>query len=500
MSSAAKLCFLAALVACLTLLVASTFLTPVSNDAGAYLTIADGWLAGKLPYRDLFDHKTPGVYALYALLLGISGRAQLAVQLAQLTGQALTAALAAWIAWRQWSALAGALAGLLLLYGSAAFAGLHLTTEAWVALCIAAGLGVLLAPRNGPLAWQRWFLAGLAVGFSALFKQTGLLTLAAFGGWAWLGGGGWRAVLSRWCWLAAGCLTPIAGAALYFAAHGALDDLWRDAILINLTSYPRLAYRTLLRGNFVNLRAFPLLWLGLLLALVFARPRFRRSSPPDAPALLWLTLASGLLPLLHRSYGHYVLQALPAAAILSGAGLAGGWSWLVERLRPASQRNADATQPDAAESRPTRLPRALSTAVLAMVLLAVVALALIDLPRWPGYLAYTNRLVQTQAQVAAAIQEVSRPDEPILVLSDSPQLYFLSQRQPPTRWQYLLPVNFTPENEAELAALVESGTVRTVITDIQTLPWHDRLTQLVDAQCTRLQAFDDRFFLYNCRR
>ena len=87
MTFTVKLLLLAALIACLVLITASTFLTPVSNDAGAYLTIADGWLAGKLPYRDLFDHKTPGIYALYALILALSGRSLVAVQLIQLAGQ-----------------------------------------------------------------------------------------------------------------------------------------------------------------------------------------------------------------------------------------------------------------------------------------------------------------------------------------------------------------------------------------------------------------------------
>ena len=118
--------------------------------------------------------------------------------------------------------MAGALAGLLMLYGSAAFSGPHLTTEAWVALCIAAGLAVLLQRQErSPTNWQ-WFAAGLCVGLAALFKQTGLLTLAAFGGWAWLQSDGWRPTLRRWFFLLAGCVLPIAVTAAYFAAHGAL--------------------------------------------------------------------------------------------------------------------------------------------------------------------------------------------------------------------------------------------------------------------------------------
>ncbi len=492
-----KLLLLAALIACLVLLTASTFLTPVSNDAGAYLTIADGWLIGKLPYHDLFDHKTPGIYALYALILAATGRSLTAVQLVQLAGQIACAGLVAWIAWRQWNWLAGALAGVLMLYGSAAFSGPHLTTEAWVAVCIAAALALLLW-RKGvqPAGWQ-WFAAGLAVGLAGLFKQTGLATLLAFGGWAWLQRDGWRGIMRRWLWLLIGCALPLAVTAAYFAANGALDDLWRDAIWVNLTNYPRLSPMTLLRGNLVNLRGFPLLWLGVLVTLIFARPRLRRAFQPDTAALLWLTLLTGLLPLLHRSYGHYVLQALPPATILAGAGLAGGWAWLVGKVTARDDMDAGLRGHDAnhASSRPRRWT---SRVVLAAVIVGVLALALIDLPRWPRYLAYTGDLVRTQDQAATAVERATQPGEPILVVTDSPQIYFLSNRQPPIRWQYLLPINYTPEREAELAGMITNHAVRIVVTDSADQDWHAHLKGAAESSCTLLETFDDRFSLYDC--
>ena len=477
-----KLLLILALVACLVLVTASTFLTPVSNDAGAFLTIADGWLAGKLPYQALFDHKTPGIYALYALILALSGRSLLVVQLVQLAGQIACAGIVAWIARRHWNWLAGALAGLLMLYGSAAFSGPHLTTEAWVAFCIAVALAVLLWHKGMPATWT-WFVAGLWIGLAALFKQTGLFTLAAFAAWAWMQREDWRGALRRWLLLLAGCALPIAVVVAYFAAHGALDDLWRDAVWVNLTNYPRLHPRMLLTGNFVNLRAFPLLWLGVLLTLIFARPRLRRVNQPDAAALLWLTLFTGLLPLVHRTYGHYVLQALPPATILAGAGLAGGWQWLVGKVSPSPNTRTAA-----------------GTMALAVVILAVVALALIDLPRWPRYLAYTGDLVRMQDQAAAAVARVTQPGEPILVVSDSPQIYFLSDRQPPTRWQYLLPVNYTAEREAELTNMITSHAVRIVVTDNGDQSWYPRMESAARNSCTLLESFGKRFSLFDCQQ
>jgi len=363
-----------ALAAALALLAATTFMTPVSNDAGTYLTIADGILAGKLPYRDLFDHKTPGIYYAFAAVLAISQRSLLAVQLTQLLAVVAMAGLVGWLAWRLWGRLAGWLALLLALYGGAAYQGGHLTTEAWVALWTAAALAVLLRRPGQAPTTADWLLAGGLIGLSALFKQTGLLTLAALAVWAVTIQSGWRQVWLRWLALAAGCAAPLALTAVLFAAQGALADLWRDAVWVNLASYPRAAWLALLRGNLVNLRASPLLWLGVLLALFFRPASLRRSAGGHAPTLLWLALLVGLLPLLHRTYGHYVLQALPPAALLAAAGLAELWQRLATRPWPL---------------------RALAVAGL-------LALALIDLRAWPRYLDYTQSLVQQQQAAAAA--------------------------------------------------------------------------------------------------
>ncbi len=333
LSRVSKAIFLVLLVACLVLLVATALLTPVSNDAGAYLTQADGILAGRLPYRDTFDHKTPGTYVLFAAILAATGRSLAAVQLVQALGVVVTAALTALLAWRLWNALAGALAGLLLLYGGSAYAGTHLTTEAWVGLCTAGALLVLLRRPNARLTNVDWLAAGGLVGLSALFKQTGILTLAAFALWAWLTAPGWKVVIHRWLWLLAGCALPLALTAGIFASQGALPDLWRDTVWVNATAYPRQSLSVLVRGNLINLRAFPVLAVGLLTGVLFHPPSLRRQGPRQAETLLWLTLVSGLLPLLHRSYGHYVLQPLPPAAILAGAGLATAWQRLVSRPR-----------------------------------------------------------------------------------------------------------------------------------------------------------------------
>ena len=466
------LSFALALAAALALLAATTFMTPVSNDAGAYLAVADAILAGKLPYRDIFDHKTPGIYYIFAGMLALSGRSLWAVQLAQALAVAAMAGLAGWLGWRLWGRLAGGLALLLALYGGAAYQGGHLTTEAWVALCTAAALAVLLRRPGQAPTTADWLLAGGLTGLSALFKQTGLLTLAALAVWAVTIQGGWRSVWRRWLALAVGCAVPLALTAALFAAQGALADLWRDAVWVNLANYPRAGLSSLLRGNLTNLRAFPLLWLGVWAALFFHPPRLWRSAGGHAPTLLWLTLLAGLLPLSHRAYGHYVLQALPPAALLAAAGLATLWQQLASR--PLPQR--------------------------ALVLAALLAVALLDLPAWPRYLNYTQRLVNQQQAAAMAVQAITQPGESILAISAAAQAYFLSDRPPASRWVYLYPVNHSAQSEAELAGLIQSRAVpAVVVADSEELPWHNRLSSVVEANCVLHESFGPDLHIYNCR-
>jgi 4-amino-4-deoxy-L-arabinose transferase-like glycosyltransferase len=463
--------FVLVLLTALALLAATSVMTPVSNDAGAYLAVADAILAGKLPYRDIFDHKTPGIYYTFAGALALSGRSLWAVQVVQALAVLAMAGLAGWLARRLWSRLAGGLALLLALYGGAAYQGGHLTTEAWVALFTAAALAVLLHRPGRAPSGRAWLAAGVLVGLAALFKQTGLLALPALALWAVSIHGGWRQIARRWLALAAGCAAPLLLTAAFFAVQGALPDLWRDAVWVNLSNYPRASYSALLRVNLANLRAFPLLWLGLLAALILCPPSLRRSAAGHPATLLWLALLAGLLPLLHRFYGHYVLQALPPAAMLAAAGLASLWQRLAGRPWP----------------------------LRALALAALLALALIDLPAWPRYLAYTQRLVERQQAAAEAVQALSQPGQPILAISAASQYYFLSDRPPAARWTYLYPVDYTAGREAELAGLIEQRAVPVVVVDDhEPQPWHARLRSAVEATCTLHSTHGPDLSIYTC--
>ena len=66
---------------------------PVSRDHALFYYIGRGWLHGALPYRDAYDFKPPGIFALNALGIAIFGEHQWAIRLLEV----LSLPLMAWL-------------------------------------------------------------------------------------------------------------------------------------------------------------------------------------------------------------------------------------------------------------------------------------------------------------------------------------------------------------------------------------------------------------------
>ena len=79
-------------------------LYPLCVDQGMFAYIADVWLRGGLPYRDAWDIKPPGIFAIYALAQLVFGRGMVACHLADLLATLLAAGGLYALARRQFSA------------------------------------------------------------------------------------------------------------------------------------------------------------------------------------------------------------------------------------------------------------------------------------------------------------------------------------------------------------------------------------------------------------
>src|SRR5579872_1404675 len=56
----------------------------LDRDEGAFLVIAQAILHGRIPYRDVFDHKSPAIYYLVAAVLALTSRLSLMQQIVAL--------------------------------------------------------------------------------------------------------------------------------------------------------------------------------------------------------------------------------------------------------------------------------------------------------------------------------------------------------------------------------------------------------------------------------
>ncbi|HTA92762.1 MAG TPA: glycosyltransferase family 39 protein [Polyangiaceae bacterium] len=56
------------------------------RDQGIYAVVGDGVLHGKMPYKDLWDFKPPGIFLVYALAQGLFGRAMVSIRIVEVAG------------------------------------------------------------------------------------------------------------------------------------------------------------------------------------------------------------------------------------------------------------------------------------------------------------------------------------------------------------------------------------------------------------------------------
>ena len=436
---------------------------PLERDEGAYATIAARWLAGDALYRDLFDHKPPLVYMVFGMARLLGDEPVRAIRtLATLYLLAGASALFA-LAWRlygRWAALA-ALPVFLAYASSLRFQGLTFNSEAVLAL--PATLGCLLATsamrarRASLLA-----LAGVCVGLAIAAKPVGasllapLLLASLLLGWP-----PWR----RW----AGAGLALGGAALPLLGLGLL--LWRQGALAAayeaLVSYNRLYAVESLAQGWDPLWLWriwaPMLALGLpgLAGLAAAAGWREWRTPAHGIAALWglMLLATALLSL--RSYPHYYLAAVPLLSLWAGAGLAAAGRLIGgARLRPLA----------------LPLGLALLAALLAPPLREIWPLRAQSPEQQIGalYGPDGDKYFGPAAEVAGYVARRGPPGQPIFVWAAEPEIYYLAQRRPATRFVYDYPLDRLPGAREQALGALRAAPPPLIITyhDVRPLGFH----------------------------
>jgi hypothetical protein len=450
---------------------------PLERDEGAYVLIAARWLAGAALYRDLFDHKPPLVYLVYALTPYLSRDPVVAVRALAtsyllLTGAA-TAALAAYLYGRV--VALGALI-LTLAYGSGqAFQGLTFNTEAIMALpSVLACLLTVAGLRSRNL----WLLAlgGVGVGVAIAAKPVGGLLLIPLGLAALLASWPWRRRITALLLAFGGAALPMLLIILYLARQGALPAAYNALVVYNRIY----AAESLSRGW--DVAGLARMWAPMLplaapaaIGLIVTGARFRaflarrRQSAvgsgetvrhqlasgelderrlPRAVAALWgLALLLGALLSL-RAYPHYYLALVPFAAMWAGAAIA----WLGRQV----PNTPAALMVQASLFALLAAPPARSLRELA---------ALEPLEQSSALYGHDGQMFfGAAATVAEYVRQHVPRGQPIFVWAAEPEIYYLARRPPATRFVYDYPLDNLPGARDEVLDTLRASPPLLIIT------------------------------------
>lgn len=396
------------LVPALTLLATLThipsFVRPVWSPDEGYLATQARMLAdGGVLYDTVVDRKPPLLPWLYEAAFSVFGSLSLwPLRVLAIGAHLATALLLVSIARGRWGDRAGAAAGALYLLVS-----IGLSPEDTQAATFEVFMLPSMVAAFRYAERRRWLAAGVATAVCALTKQTGGAVLIPVL-WMLLQDTRRRAV--RWPvalgTVLFGFAIPIAlvaailtkpGGFLFWVVTGSGDYASLDGALLLMVG------RAL--GNAAILAAAGL---GLVLPLV-QRWRVRRRAAaegarPADPGVshgsmtdLWVWLGSAVVAVCtgFHFFGHYYLQLMPPLVLLGvGAVSASALSW-----RPV-----------------------LLYSVVASTVFWCLALA------WPG------QRLDRSAKVATAVAEQTTPKDTMLVWGMHPELYWLADRRPATRY------------------------------------------------------------------
>ena len=217
----------------------------VWGDANCLLTVGRVMKAGGVVYRDIYEQKGPTLYLLHMIAACMSDSSFLGVYVLEALSFAAALCLACRMMLRRMSARAAcalsALLGACVLIGGAFSRGD--SAEEFCLPYLMAALTLAFeeyGQHPGPMRKQMLFVCGLMAGMVATIKFTilGLFVglCIAEGVLALRAGGIRRALMSAGVFLA-GMLLPVLLWCAYFAAHGALGDMYTAYIHNNIFLY-----------------------------------------------------------------------------------------------------------------------------------------------------------------------------------------------------------------------------------------------------------------------
>lgn len=430
------------------------------RDQGIYAMVARAVLAGKMPYRDAWDFKPPGVFLVYAASRAILGSGQVGIRIVEAASLVAMIAAMVRLAHEWWGARrVGLMAGAIAVLVHTQLDFWHTAQpESFGGVATIFGLAVLGPVMAGGSEihaetremTRRLLLSGVLFGLAGLLKPPlaggGAVVAAALGLRALeqrgLSRAGLRAALRLALVVLAGGALPFVVCLLWFAAKGALRPLY-DVLFVFTPHYTKLSWvdRTvtgLLYEGFTEwlCNYCSVATIGMLLGLAFPRAPRERFGVRVIGAIIAVHIVGVVMQA--KFFPYHWGATWPLTALLAGLGFHRLW----ERLAPLG-------------------PGGVSVFFAGVIASAFFRTASTDLDRTflqrcrerlavfthsPRDLAAVDRLASVADVNAAANREVAAflsarvpQDRSVFVWGFEPVIYDLADRSPATRYLYDVP-------------------------------------------------------------
>lgn len=285
-----------------------SYFLPLTQDEGVFLTISNGLLNGKSPYKDFFDHKTPGIYFLLTPIIDLFGKNIFALKLFLILNNLISAILVFFIS-EKIKKGSGIFSSLLFLFTSVFFQGNRLITEPFMITFI---LGSIYFYLNSNKNNRYLLFSGITAGIAVLLKQTAIINFLILTYFMHRDN---KEMLKEYF---IGFLTPWGLTLLYLIKVNSLNEAINQSVSLNITNYPREPLSLVLKKLSGTFKQTLPLWL----LFGFYLPKIRNHKKDQLMKFLYASIFIPIPFLLFRHYPHYWLQIIPFVAIMAGITLA----------------------------------------------------------------------------------------------------------------------------------------------------------------------------------
>ncbi|MFC1653420.1 ArnT family glycosyltransferase [Patescibacteria group bacterium] len=458
------------------------------GDEEIYLVMGQGLRKGLVFYRDIFDHKTPLIYVVAALVRNVFWFRML-LMVVHAVSVVLFAKLADLLFKKRSSVITSTvlysiLSTLPMLEGNIANGENFMTVPALGGMLLV----YQLAKKGKKASSVQFFVVGLLFSLGFLIKVPIVFDFFAAGYFWWLISqkkltikATFSRLLSKELWFTIlGFLAPILLSVVYYYAKGAIEPYVRSALLQNI------GYIESWEGKQSSPFANPLVWRMLLIAgfgLIFlVLKKHKKSSNRVLFLSMWLLLSLYGSLLSNRPYPHYLLQPLIPAVFLFGLMF------------------------DVFASKKNYRDLAVGSGIFGIVIVLLIEIGFWHYPTIPYYKnfveyvsgkkdrqAYENYFpssLERNKKIASYLRKRTLPDERVFVWGEEPAIYDLSDRLPVGRYIVSFHIRDFPNGYDETYKAVATEKPRFIVVIPGQPPHFPELEALIQNNYIKVKTID----------